>query len=316
MSNDESRGSGMSSDEQSADAELFQEHRAEMLAHAYRMLGDLQRAEDIVQEVWLRWRSRKVDVDQPKAYLLKVTTRLCLTELGSARARRERLPNQLPEPVDLQSNGFGRLESLDTLSMAFMVLLQKLSPLERAVLLLHEVFGYTHEEIADFLGRGVDGCRQALRRARHNIAVDKRPLDVSDEQHQKLLVAFVRASTGGDKDALLQLLTPEATLVVDAGDAERRFGGARNLPGPLQGARKIAAFVASVTPRGATGVSLQHCRINGSPAVAVVDGERLTSALSIELDGDRIRRIFVYADPSRLTHLGQLTLLDEVGSAG
>ncbi len=293
----------MRTDSTRADVELFQQYRAEILAHAYRMLGDFQRAEDIVQEVWLRWRNRKAEVEQPKAYLLKATTHLCLSELGSARVRREQLANQLPEPIDLQCNGFGRLESLDTLSMAFLVLLQKLSPLERAVLLLHDVFGYSHEEIASFLGRGVAGCRQALRRAKHHLSADKRKLDVSQEQHRRLLAAFVRASSGGDKDTLLGLLAPDATLVVDAGTSERRFGGARNLPGPLRGANKIAAFVASVTPRGVAEVSLRECCINGSPAIAVLEGEVLTSALSIEVDAGRISRVFVYADPTRLTHL-------------
>ncbi len=133
-----------------AASDTFETHRPALLALAYRMLGDLARAEDAVQEAWVRWQGRKPDVDVPKAFLLTTVTQLCLDELGSARARHEESrSDRLPEPVDLDESALGRLEGLDRISMAFLVLLQRLTPAERAAMLLHDVFDMSHSEIAN-----------------------------------------------------------------------------------------------------------------------------------------------------------------------
>src|SRR5262249_41383494 len=140
--------------EATPDLEVFESHRPALLGLAYRMLGDVGRAQDIVQDAWLRWHKRDVAVDSPKAFLVTVVTRLCLSELGSARARREESrSDRLPEPVDLVEGGIARLEELEHLSMAIMVVLERLTPAERAVLLLHEVFDFPHEEIAKLVSR-------------------------------------------------------------------------------------------------------------------------------------------------------------------
>src|SRR4051812_5243697 len=131
------------------------------------MLGDLARAEDMVQEAWLRWRQHRDEAASPKAYLITVVTRLCLNELGSARARREEArSDRLPEPIDLDEGGLGQVQKLEQLSMAFLVLLQRLTPAERAVLLLHEVFDFDHAEIAELVGNSAAACRKLLERAR------------------------------------------------------------------------------------------------------------------------------------------------------
>src|SRR5689334_7474239 len=133
--------------------ETFQAHRKELVALAYRMLGDMGRAEDMVQEAWLRWQEHEVEADSPKALLVTIVTRLCLNELASARARREESrSDRLPEPVDLGESGM-QLEALEQVSMAFLVVLERLSPAERAVLLLHEVFDFPHDEIATIVQR-------------------------------------------------------------------------------------------------------------------------------------------------------------------
>src|SRR6202163_1465020 len=151
------------------EAETFETHRPALLALAYRMLGELARAEGAGQEAWVRWQNREGDVEAPKAFLLTTVTRLCLDELGSARARREESrSDRLPEPVDLDHTGIGRVEMLDQISMAFLVLLQRLTPAERAVLLLHDVFDMSHGEIATLLGKNDAACRQLLKRAREN----------------------------------------------------------------------------------------------------------------------------------------------------
>ena len=142
------------------DLAVFESHRPALVALAYRMLGDVGRAQDMVQEAWLRWHGRNLEVESPKAFLVTVVTRLCLNELDSARARREESrSDRLPEPVNLEESGMSRLEDLEQLSMAILVVLERLSPAERAVLLLHDVFDFRHEEIAELVSRSTAACR-------------------------------------------------------------------------------------------------------------------------------------------------------------
>jgi RNA polymerase sigma-70 factor (ECF subfamily) len=174
--------------------EVFESSRPALLALAYRMLGDVGRAEDMVQEAWVRAQRAEDTVDAPTAYLLTTVTRLCLDELGSARARREESrSDRLPEPVDLDEAGIGRVEVYDQISMAFLVLLQRLTPAERAVLLLHDVFDLEHAAIGERLGKTEAACRQLLSRARENIAKERRVFQAPREEHRRLLLAFVRA---------------------------------------------------------------------------------------------------------------------------
>src|SRR5207248_11421888 len=158
------------------------------VALAYRMLGDVARAEDMVQEAWLRWRGRQEEVDSPPAWLVTTVTRLCLNELESAKTRREESRgDRLPEPVALEEGTLGRRESLEQVSMAFLVVLQRLNPAERAVLLLHDVFDFAHAEIAALIGKSEAGCRKLLERARAHVASEKRLFATSPEVHRKLL---------------------------------------------------------------------------------------------------------------------------------
>lgn len=174
------------------DLEAFQRHRSVLLALAYRMLGEVGRAEEIVQDAWLRWQEHGSDVANPRAFLIRMVSRLCLNELESARARKEEARgDRLPEPMSLEDAGIARVEDLDNISMAFVVLLQRLTPAERAVLLLHEVFDFGHGEIATLLGRTESACRQLLKRARERVAAERRSLTVSPETHRRLLRAFL-----------------------------------------------------------------------------------------------------------------------------
>src|SRR5437773_1592699 len=177
------------------DLDIFESHRALLVAHAYRMLGDLGRAEDMVQEAWLRWDGRHADVASPCAYLVTLVTRLCFNELDSARARREESrSDRLPEPVDLDEGGIGRVELLDQVSMAFLVVLQRLTPAERAVLLLRDVFEFDYKEIAALVDKSEPACRKLLERARQNVVAEKRLFSASPEAHQRLLAAFTQAA--------------------------------------------------------------------------------------------------------------------------
>lgn len=293
------------------DLDVFESHRPALLALGYRMLGDVGRAEDIVQDAWLRWRDRGIAVDAPKAYLSTIVTRLCLNELDSARMRREESrSDRLPEPIDLARSPLGRLEAIDRISMAFLVVLQRLTAAERAALLLHDVFDFDYAEIATILEKRAAACRQLVSRARQQVRAERRLFDVSRDEHTRLLRAFLDAATSGDAAALAALLSADATLTIDAGADGASFGRVRNLPGPLTGAAKIAAFIAAVTPQGSTDLTVHECDLNGQPAALVLRNGRAFTAILLAVTGGRIRHVFMQADPSRLGHLPALAAPD------
>jgi RNA polymerase sigma-70 factor (ECF subfamily) len=276
-----------------------------MLALAYRMLGDMARAEDAVQEAWLRWRDHAAGVEAPRAFLLKVVTRLCLNELGSARARREESrSDRLPEPVDLDDAGLGRVESIDHISMAFLVVLQRLTPAERAALLLHDVFDLDYDEISALLHKSGAACRQLVTRARANVTEDRRELEASKDEHRRLLRAFAKAVAEGDQQGLFQMLAEDAAVVVDAGPTGARLGRIRNTGRPVFGARRIAAFLTAVARQGLPGVVVER-ELNGLPALVRVVGGRPVSATLLSVADGKIQRAFVQTDMRRLTHLGR-----------
>jgi RNA polymerase sigma-70 factor, ECF subfamily len=287
-----------------ADLAVFESHRPMLVAHAYRMLGDIGRAEDMVQEAWLRWDGRRAAVDSPRAYLLTLVTRLCLNELDSAKTRREESrSDRLPEPFDLDEGGVGRVEMLDQISMAFMVALQRLTPAERAVLLLRDVFDFDYAEIAALVGRGEPACRKLLERARQNVATEKRFFSASPEAHRRLLTTFTQAATTGDIDAMVSMLAEDAVLITDGGPKGRRANGIRNLRAPLQGARQVAAFVAAVTARGSS-LDAEIHELNGQPAMVFYNEDEPFAALLLSVADGRIHRVFFHADLERLRYLG------------
>ncbi len=284
----------------------FQACRRELVALAYRMLGDLGRAEDMVQEAWLRWQKHDGEVESPQAFLVTIVTRLCLNELGSARARREESrTDRLPEPIDLDAGGMAQVERLERISMAFLVVLQRLTPEERAVLLLHDVFDFGHQEIADLVGCNAPACRKLLERARQSLATERRMLMASAEDHRRLLQAFMRAASAGDVQALVQLLADDAIMVSDGGSDGRRIGSQRNLPRPLHGAARIATFVAATTARTAGLLRVEEHELNGQPAIVFWTGERPFAALLLAVADGKIQRVFFHADLRRLRHLGR-----------
>ena len=285
------------------DLEVFEAHRALLVAHAYRMLGDLGRAEDMVQEAWMRWDGRQVEVESARAYLVTLVTRLCLNELESAKTRREESrSDRLPEPVDLDEGGIGRVEMLDRVSMAFLVALQRLTPAERAVLLLRDVFDFDYDEIAALIGKSEPACRKLLERARQNVSKEKRLFSAAPEVHRRLLAAFTQAATAGDLDALVAMLADDAVMVTDGGPEGRRRGAIRNLQAPLHGARKIAAFVAATARSSDLEVEIHE--LNGQPALVFYDEDEPFAALLLAVADDRIHRVFFHGDVARLRYLG------------
>jgi RNA polymerase sigma-70 factor (ECF subfamily) len=282
----------------------FEAHRRSLLALAYRMLGDLGRAEDVVQEAWLRWEDYAGEVEVPRAFLVTVVTRLCLNELDSARARREESrSDRLPEPVDLKQEGLDALEDADRISMAFLVVLQRLTPAERAVLLLRDVFEYEYAEIAELLQKSEAACRQLLRRARENVNAERRAHAASDEDHRRLLRAFVSATRGGNLAALTKLLAEDAVVIADGGAHGVQFGRVRNLPRPLSGVARIAAFFTSASKRGGFH-DVRECELNGRPAILGLRDGRIVTALMLSVADGKIRHVFIQADPAHLGHVG------------
>jgi RNA polymerase sigma-70 factor (ECF subfamily) len=281
----------------------WQAHRSRLLGLAYRMLGDLARAEEMVQEAWLRFSGRTDEARDVRAYLVTIVTRLCLNELDSARARHEQTrENQLPEPIELAS-ALEQNEALERISMAFLVLLQRLTPAERAVLLLHDVFDFGHEQIAELVGKSPAASRKLLERARANVNAEKRLLNTSREEHARLLQAFMHAATQGDVSALVGLLADDALLITDGGANGRTASGIRNLEQPLSGPARIAAFVAMVTSRNNAALSYELRELNGQPALLLNRDGAPFGVLLLGVAEGRVQRVFFQGDPARLTRL-------------
>jgi RNA polymerase sigma-70 factor (ECF subfamily) len=288
------------------DTDVFESHRPDLLALAYRMLGEMARAEDVVQEAWVRWRKRTAQVESPRAFLVTVVARLCLDELGSARARlEESRSDRLPEPVDLHDVGMARVETIDRVSMAFLVVLQRLTPAERAVLLLHDVFDMTHGEIGKVLGKNDAACRQLLKSARDQVASGRRTFETSREEHRRLLTAFIAAVSNHDPNALLDVLAEDAMLIADPGAGSRSFGKLREIGRPVLGRRKIAALIKVYSEQDPSSrVRYVERTLNGQPAVvAFLDGRAL-SALLIAVAEGKVQQIYLQGDPARLQHIG------------
>jgi RNA polymerase sigma-70 factor (ECF subfamily) len=286
------------------DVDTFEMLRPELLRLAYRMLGDYGRAEDVLQDAWLRWSGRDEEVDAPRAYLATIVTRLCLNELESARARKEESrSDRLPEPVHVGEGVAGSVETTDQISMAFLVLLQRLTPAERAVLLLHDVFDFTHGEIASLVHRSEAACRQLLRRARRSVVADRKLLVASREDHARLVGDFLAALASGDVHRLLDILADGAVLVADGGPGGVRYGRVRNLPRPLSGAVKIAAFLMAVGRQQPGDVKHRVCQLNGTPALVTLRDGRPIAAILLSVADGKIHRIFIQADRARLRHV-------------
>ena len=235
--------------------------------------------------------------------IVTLVTRLCINELDSARMRREESRgDRLPEPVDLDEGGIGRVEAFEQISMAFLVVLQRLTPAERTVLLLREVFDFDYQEIAALVGRSEAACRKLLERARQHVAAEKPLFAASPKDHRRLLDAFSQAASDGNITALVAMLAQDAVMVTDGGPEGRRVAGIRNLPRPLTGAARIAAFVAA-TARSVDLEAEVH-DLNGQPALVFYHENDPFAALLLAIANGRIHRVFFHADLERLRYLG------------
>jgi RNA polymerase sigma-70 factor (ECF subfamily) len=289
--------------------DLYEELRPYMFAIAYRMVGSVSDAEDIVQEAFLRFHRATSGgdvVESPKAYLSAVTTRLGIDHLRSARVRRERYVGQwLPEPLltDEAPEVSQHAETADSLSLAFLVLLESLSPVERAVFLLREVFGYGYDEIARVVDKSEDNCRQIAVRARRQVDAKKPRFEASRQRKEELAQRFFAAAAEGDAEGLLGLLAADVVAYGDGGGKGPAF--LRPVFGRDRVARLLAGFRARAEQLGVT--SLQPAAINGQPGAVFFDPEgHPIAVVSLDIADDQVQAIRAVSNPDKLSHLHSL----------
>jgi RNA polymerase sigma-70 factor (TIGR02957 family) len=288
-------------------AELLEELRPAAFAISYRMLGSVAEAEDVVQEALLRVHTaleRGERIESPRAYVATVATRLAIDVLRSARVRREAYVGEwLPEPLvtDSSADPARETEMADSLSLAFLVLLESLSPEQRAVFLLHDVFDYGYGEIAEIVGKSEDNARQLAARARRHVEQQRPRFEASREQRDELAHRFFAAAREGDLASLEALLADDVVLHGDGG------GKAPALARALFGSRRVARTLGAWFRQGARirGAHLSEVQVNGQPGAVMFDGDgNVISVMSLDIADGRVQGIRSIVNPDKLHHLG------------
>lgn len=290
-------------------AETFLEYKSLLFSIAYNMLGNVDAAEDIVQDTFLKWMEIQADdVRYRKAYLVKAVTNKCINYLESARIRREKyIGVWLPEPLQDYDPGNAntKIESYHTLSIGILVLLEKLTPQERAIFLLKEVFAYDYYELAKIFDKTEDNCRQIFKRAKDNLAKDSARFAVDIKVHEKVLNKFLQAVTEGNLEDLIQVLKEDIVLFNDGGGSFITVNG-RKLTAvlkPVYGKENVSRLAISAVSnyyRYLPDFSTEIIFVNGLPSVISYSGSRPVALLSIEPDGDQVRNIFIQTNPDKL----------------
>ncbi|GAA3775366.1 RNA polymerase sigma-70 factor [Streptomyces phyllanthi] len=287
-----------------AHAHEFESHRPRLFGLAYRMLGSAADAEDAVQDAYLRFSGTdRTAVEQPAAWLAKVVTNLCLNRLTSARARREQYPGTwLPEPVTTYGGTLGPLESAeqrDAVSMALLVLLERLTPTERAVYVLREAFAYGHREIAAVLDLSEANCRQLYRRAARRVTAPEGRFETTPERQEELVTSFLAAARDGDMAGLEKLLTVDATWWSDGG------GKVSAALRPIEGRDKVVRFLAGGRERFAAGLDYTVAEINGATALVAWAGDTLVGIVAFEVRDGLIAHMRAVLNPDKLKFAGR-----------
>jgi RNA polymerase sigma-70 factor, ECF subfamily len=277
----------------------FEPNRGRMFGIAYRMLGSRAEAEDVVQEAYVRWHQSDRDaIRNAEAWLVTTTTRLAIDRLRALKTERDAYKGPwLPEPVS--AGGAApppdqHLELASDLSTAFMVLLERLAPEERAAFLLHDVFEFDYHEIATVVGKSEDACRQIVHRARTRVKSERKRFDVTEAAKAKLLRQFTEAMNAGDEQALLALFAPDATWTADGGG--RVAAAAR----PIVGADRIATLVMRLRGLLPEATTLELMEVNGETGLCIRTAGRITGVMSIQTDGDRIHAVYAVLNPDKL----------------
>jgi RNA polymerase sigma-70 factor (ECF subfamily) len=282
------------------------ELRPLLFSIAYRMLGSATDAEDIVQETFLRFHretSAGTQVESPKSYLSAVATRLCIDHLRSARVRRESyVGTWLPEPLitDEESEAERHAETADSLSMGFLVLLESLTPVERAVFLLREVFEYDYGEIASIVGKSEENCRQISVRARRQVQADRPRFEASRAQRDELARRFFAAAAEGDVEGLVSMLAADVVAYADGG------GKAFAFPRPVHGREKVARLLQAGAAQGERlgVIAMRLAEINGQPGALFLDDDDVAiAAVSLDIVDGQVQTLHAVSNPEKLEHL-------------
>jgi RNA polymerase sigma-70 factor (ECF subfamily) len=284
------------------DAEPFLEYRPLLFSIAYRMLGSAADAEDAVQETYLRWHratSDEIDIRTLKGWLTTTLSRICLDQLTSARSKREQYVGPwLPEPLAGVAPDIAETTAdFDSLSLAFLVLLESLAPKERAVFLLHDVFAYDFRSVAEILGESEANCRQMAKRARARMA-ERRPRFEVDRDHQEeLTTQFLRAISEGDMPGLISTLSDDVTIYSDGGG---KVHAARK---PVIGRDKVALFLTRIQRLAPAGTTIRIEAVNGQPAVVTLIDGALFSVMNFDFTASGIRTVYIVLNPDKLQRL-------------
>jgi len=278
--------------------EIFNQYRSLLFAIAYRMLGSATDAEDMVQEAWIRWQSTQTTVQSPKAFLSSLITRLCIDQLRSARVQREKYVGiWLPEPLMTETvNELGdNAELVESLSFAFLRLLECLSPTERAIFLLREVFDYNYSDIAMTVGKSTSNCRQIVHRARQHLILRRPSISSSPRQKEEIVEQFLTSWNQGDLHTLIALMAENVTFWSDGG------GQVKAAQHPLKGCQKVARFLVALRrSRLIPILNPQIVRINDQPGILNVVEGNPQSTFSFEFSGQSIQSIFAVVNPQKL----------------
>lgn len=285
--------------------EVFEEHRPVLMGVAYRMLGRVADAEDVVQEAWLRWSGAdRTEVREPRAYLVRIATRLAVDRLRQVRSRNEAYVGPwLPEPYltdfgDTAPDTAERAVLADSVSLAVLVVLESLSPLERAVFVLREAFGYPYADIAAVLDRGEPAVRQLAGRARKHVEARRPRYEVDPAERRDLTERFLAAAAGGDLEGLMSLLAPDVRLIGDS-------GGLSKAPlRVIETADKVGRFLYAVAQQGVPDLSYRSLELNGGAALLVLSGEKPDSTVQLDVVDGRIQCIYIVRNPEKLVSLG------------
>jgi RNA polymerase sigma-70 factor (ECF subfamily) len=287
--------------------DVFETHRPVLLGVAYRMLGRVADAEDVVQEAWLRWSAGdRGEVREPRGYLVRVTTRLAIDRLRQVKARGETYVGPwLPEPYltdfgDTVPDGAERAVLADTVSLAVLVVLESLSPLERAVFVLREAFGYPYDEIAAMLDRGEPAVRQLAGRARRHVEERRPRYDVDPAQQRDLTERFLAAAEDGDLERLISLLAPDVRLVGDSG------GKSKAPLRVLETADKVGRFLLGAARKGIPDPSFRFLELNGGPALLVLSGGTPDAVFQLDVLDGRVQSVYIIRNPDKLRSLASV----------
>ncbi|MEQ7125755.1 RNA polymerase sigma-70 factor [Actinopolymorpha sp. B11F2] len=283
--------------------EEFEELRPLMFSLAYRLLGSVAEVEDVMQEAWLRYQSTPTQPRSPKAFLSAVVTRISIDVLRSARVRREQYVGVwLPEPLltDPYEDPARSAELADSVSMAALLLLERLTPLERAVFVLRDVFAYDFADVAVTVGRSEAACRQLLVRARRHMESGRPRFEADRRAREELAARFFGAFRNGDVDGLREVLAADVQLVGDAGGKAPALGRA------VVGVDKVARVLASLFPRlDRVAATLEQCEVNGQPGAILRDREgKVAFTFALDVLGGQIQTIRSVGNPEKLQHIG------------